>query len=137
MDPINALGASDKFIDYVSKLVTTFVEVHRSPDTSTGNHKDLYAITKDLSQLNRGIIQSSRLHGEEHTDIIRLCHSCNNVAKELLETLEKLNRQDGTPWESFRIALRTVWSEKEITSLQQRIDGYRHQISHQMLNNIQ
>jgi hypothetical protein len=140
MDPVSALGvgsAAIQFLDYVSELLTKSVEVYKSSGSSTGDYQDLDTVTKDLSQFNQRVIKSAQTGGAEHSEIGNLCQPCNEVANELLRALENVRKRDSTRWESFRIALRTVRTENEIASLQKRVDGYRQQISLQILIHIE
>jgi Fungal N-terminal domain of STAND proteins len=146
MDPVSALGvasATVQFLDYASKLLAGTIKVYKSSDDTTGANKDLKAIAENLHSLNQRVIISKPLKATSPTtefdgaEIEQLCIACNQVAVELIEAIEKLQKRDGSLWASFRIALKTMWSEGEINSLQQRVDGYRQQISLHILVHIQ
>lgn len=142
MDPASALGAASaavQFLDFVAKLLTRSIRVYRSSNDSTN---DLQIVTKDLSsltyQLQKSIAAGKRNEdGKPQESIEHMCISCHQVAGELHSALGKLRKRNETCWESFRVALKTIWTENEIDSMQHRVDGFRQQISLQILVHIQ
>jgi uncharacterized protein YukE len=138
MDPVSALGAASaaiQFFDFVSKLLTKSFEVYASSSELTGEHEDLQIITENLTSYNQALISAAG--GVGNAEISSLCQSCNQVTENLMDVLKKLQKKKWTHWENFCIVLRTIWSEREITSLRERVNGYRQQISFQILLHIQ
>jgi hypothetical protein len=66
--------------------------------------------------------------------ISKLAINCSEVGKQLLTILERLRSQSNRrAWDSFRTALRTIWSEKEIEDLSQTLESYGQHISMHIL----
>jgi hypothetical protein len=147
MDPISALGAAAgavQFLDFVAKILSSSAKVYRYTCDNGEAHRDLKAISVDLQNLNQKMLdsyskkKSASQDLAEYDDIKALCKSCNQVAQDLDGALAKLEKEPGSkPWKNFHVALKSVWSEKDISALQQRVDNFRHQISLQLLTHIQ
>src|ERR1700712_5369545 len=134
MDPVTALGAASaavQLLDFVAKLLSTSIAIYKSKTDSVGAHEDLLTITQSLKTLNEDVISKAapgeklddeeeiENHEADQTDAIQqLCVSCNEVAAELIGALNKLQKGSGRSWKSFLLALKTVWSDSEVNSLQ-------------------
>jgi len=104
----------------------------RSPIT----HSALRDVTSNLNTL-LGRLQStvpqqatikSRLSSVEES-LQQLSKNCGEVAQELLHRLDKLKIGSRTSrWSSFRMALLSVWSEKDIEELSARLELYRKEL---------
>ncbi|PMD40884.1 hypothetical protein L207DRAFT_583058 [Hyaloscypha variabilis F] len=138
MDPVSAFGLAAsvvQFIDFAESLLRGTYEIYHSA-TPTGDSKvnfDLMTVTTSLKTLNEDL-QSSLIRGtadgkkipESEQEIGKICKDCSELADQLISGLEKLRlqRQDDL-WESFRRALQTIWSKKQIESLEKRLEACR------------
>jgi hypothetical protein len=66
-----------------------------------------------------------------------LCRDCDVAATELLAALEQLKiRGTKTTWKSLGKALRSIWGERKMASLEKRLAGYRDAIELRVLVNF-
>jgi hypothetical protein len=63
-------------------------------------------------------------------EILRTCTGCRAVALELQDAVENLKRSNAkSVWSSFAEALKTVWGDKTLHELKERLENYRQQIN--------
>ncbi len=145
MDPIStfSLAASVvQLIDFTETPLSGTYELYRSART-TGDTKinfNLMAVTTNLKTLNddlqlslRQATSDSKTSSKHEVEIGKICEECSKVAEQLISKLEKLKvKKQHDLWESFRKALQTVWSKRELESLEKRLETFRMQISLQI-----
>lgn len=142
MDPVSALGVASavfQFVDFSGSLISSTYRIHKSGSRDSALDKDVKTITTKLQSLNdglrRGIDQSGK--GQRSQTLVQinsLCTDCSAVADELIAVTDKLSRQGKQDlWDSFRLALRTRWSQEKVDNLQKRLDSFREQISMHLL----
>jgi hypothetical protein len=141
MDPLTAvsLGANIlQFVEFVTRLVSVSREIRESTIGSTVENTDLEAATRSTVWLNQRVADSLRectgaptsYPGENnnHTaqEILSLASACDDVARELLQALDKLKAKGRHPsWTGGVVkALKTVWTKAEIDSLRSRLQQY-------------
>jgi hypothetical protein len=149
MDPVTIFGVAAsvvQFIDFTENLLRGTYEIYKSA-TTTGDTKvnfDLMTVTTSLQTLNDDL-QSSLRRGKSNgekpskfeVEIDNISKDCSEVAQALIAKLEKLRVQKYQDlWESFRKALQTVWSKKEIESLEKRLEKFRTHISLQINSSL-
>ncbi|KAN0095186.1 hypothetical protein V8E51_015897 [Hyaloscypha variabilis] len=138
MDPVSAFGLAAsvvQFIDFTERLLRGTYYIYKSA-TTTGDTKinfDLITVTSSLKTLNEDLQSSliretadGRTIPKSEQEIGKICKDCSELADQLISGLEKLRlqRQDDL-WESFRRALQTIWSKKQIESLEKRLEAFR------------
>ncbi|XTI85064.1 hypothetical protein V2W45_1340058 [Cenococcum geophilum] len=141
MDPITALGAAAaiaQFVGFAVNLVSASKETFDSAKGSVGHIQtieDVYGRLRDLSTLLRKpskmepglelLVEDKSLLDAQTSAINDLSQVCINECNKLLEVAPKLKCEPDsrTRWQSFRIALMTVWKEREIASLEKRLQG--------------
>ena len=135
-EAVAALGVAAnvvQFIDFSGKILSEGYRLHRSKRVNPSKNEELENIALDLQKL-RDELQPQ----EDETGLVptpndiqlqRLAGQCRGICIELLAALEKL-KVVGKPgkWESFRAALKTVWAESKIKSLQDRLDEARQEL---------
>jgi hypothetical protein len=139
MEPITALGVAASIVQFVSfacKLVSGSNEIFDSARGSAGhiqNIDEVYRQLQDLSKLLQKptqmepglelLVDDKSILAAQTTAINDLSQLCSDECNKLLTTLPKMKGDPGskTRWQSFRVALKTVWKEKEIASLEQRL----------------
>ncbi|KAH7007747.1 hypothetical protein EDB80DRAFT_719049 [Ilyonectria destructans] len=145
MDPVSAIGLASSLVQLVSfigTLVSKSREIHRSADGSLVENDDLATITRTLEgQTRRIATQASSLRQssqETALDLLQLCDGVRGLTKELIAKIGAL-KSDGSSskWDSFRLALKGVWDEQDITDLVRRLERYRQQIDSILLANLQ
>ena len=122
------------FIDFSCKILSTGYRMHSSGSNSQ-EHQDLNVITNDLIRVTGDLdnaLQQDELKQNSSSDDIhlqRLADQCRVVCLELQVALQKL-KVHGQPrkWNTFRVALKTVWNEDKIEALQKRIEQFRQEL---------
>jgi hypothetical protein len=161
LDPLTALSLASsivQFVDFAGKVVSKCRHIHGSIDGVIPEHHELDIVATDLVRLSTRLKQrkwSKRLKDEEFTAkylkhetperkkereeelaFKGLSDTCTKIADELLERLSKHKVPDGSSnrkWKSFRQALETVWSKKELEELAARLAEIRQQMSFHVL----
>jgi hypothetical protein len=143
MEPLSALSIATavvQFLDFAGKVVSGTSKIYKGqrPEGSEGN-SDIRIITVSLNDVTKKL-QSSRKEtplkpwSSQDAAIFALSERCTEVGGQLLTLLDRLRAQnDHRIWESFRIALRAVTSEKAVDKLCHTLDNYRQQISMHIL----
>lgn len=139
MDPLSALSVAAavvQFLDFSGTIVTSTYKIYKSTSKKNEGNDTITSITAQLVDLTSELERSATVSPVSKVDqeIIILCQQCKKTADNLLDALKQLNAGSGvTLWDSFKIALRSVWSQGEIDALQGRLDSYRQQISMHIL----
>jgi len=143
MEPLSALSIATavvQFLDFAGKVVSGTWQIYRGqPPKGTEANSDVRSITISLNKVTKNLQASKRKSSSKHWSsqdaaISMLAESCTEVGEQLLTLLDRLRSQSNhRAWASFRTALRTIWSEKEVDKLCQTLDSYRQQISMHIL----
>jgi hypothetical protein len=140
VDPFSALGVAGnivQFLDFGSKLVSKGKEIYTSADGSSVTNVELEFISQDLHSIADSLSPNSSPSSSQNSNLgddemRRLATSCKAVAEELLGVVRDLKVEENCKhrkWKSFRQALKSVWKDGDIQSLQDRIDGFRRQLT--------
>lgn len=135
-EAVAALGVAAtivQFIDFSGRILSEGYRLHRSKRVSPSKNEELECIALDLHKLHDELqCQENKTYQAPTPNDIqlqRLAEQCRDVCLELLEALEKMKTVDPAgKWRSFRIALKTVWGESNIKSLQVRLDEARQEL---------
>lgn len=134
MEPLSALAVATsivQFIDFSSKIVSGSRELYKSSNGLSSDHTDLLVITTNLSKLSESFsrpVQSSS-SAPQIDQLRELSQNANQVARELIATLDGIRLEKGTRWESCYKALRSVWTQQQINMLQGKLNGFRQQLT--------
>ncbi|KAL9116472.1 MAG: hypothetical protein Q9187_007003 [Circinaria calcarea] len=138
MDPLTALGLSAnvaQFVSFVSELLSKSKEIYTSTKGCTNKVLSLETVYAQLRDLSSSLELSSQKDPKleavkeksnfvEHVFSVNgLSQSCKMDCDRLLDVLRELRVGDGSKkrWQSFTIALKTVWKRNEIADLEQRL----------------
>jgi uncharacterized membrane protein YqiK len=143
MEPLSALSIATaviQFLDFTGKVVSGTWQIYRGqPPEETEPNSDVASITTSLQEVTRSLKASKdkaslQPWSSQDTAISKLAESCTEVGEQLLALLNRLRAQsERRVWQSFRTALRTIWSDKDIEKLSQKLENYRQQISMHIL----
>ncbi|CAG8948956.1 hypothetical protein HYFRA_00002084 [Hymenoscyphus fraxineus] len=143
MDPLAALsiaGTIVQFVDYGTRLLSNTHELYRSSTGTLEANNLLELVTIDLQALITKLRASISVQGadQEELSFQRLCDQAAQVAQELLGRLDnlKIKSSKKNPWESFQKAIKSAWSEREITDLKARLLGFREVLDSRLLFSI-
>jgi len=126
-----------QFIDFGSKVLSASYRLYK---TGTGDkgleaNRELEVITKSLQKLIEGLESSLREDESKQAltqnelAIRELASGCKDVAEELITAVQKLKIEGKSgKWNSFRTALKALWSEDKIDSIQQRLNKLRQEL---------
>lgn len=140
VDPFSALGVAGnivQFLDFGSKLVSKGKEIYSSADGSSITNVELEIISQDLHEITDSLASTppsnlSQIYNLGDDEMRRLATSCKAVAEQLLGVVRDLKVDENCKhrrWKSFRQALKSVWKDSDIQSLQDRLDGFRGQLT--------
>jgi hypothetical protein len=118
-----------QFVDYSSKIVSKYKEIHHSTSGTSKDAVDLAIVYQDLenicSNLSAGAAQASQPPG----GLAHLAMQCAKCTEELLQMLSKVRAKDpNSKWQSTRAALKSAWSSSEIKRVQEKVIDYRSQL---------
>ncbi|KAF2258488.1 hypothetical protein CC78DRAFT_526195 [Lojkania enalia] len=137
MEPLSALSIATsivQFLDFTGKLISGSTKLYKSSNGTLAEHGDLSEAIQYLLVLSKDLDQPLRSKDPEQVAvyeqaIIGLARDTNHAAKELISTLEELKLKKNSRWESCLQALKTLWSQERINDLRSRVDGFRSQLS--------
>ncbi|KAI0543738.1 hypothetical protein F4679DRAFT_567594 [Xylaria curta] len=139
MDPLTAVGLAAgvvQFVSFASHLISRTKEIHES---ASGQAKETLTIEKTYTTLQDfcwRLEASSQRHPqlemlEGRTDFVKhifaindLSRTCESDCRKLLEIISKLKAIGGEShrrWQTFKVALKTVWKGNEIVELENRL----------------
>lgn len=138
MDPLTALGLAAnvvQFVSFASKLLSASNEIYTSGKVCSSKVSTLETIYEQLQNLSSSLELSSRKDStlmlvEGTSDFVKhvfaineLSRACKEDCDRLLEVIRKLRGVEGTRnrWQSFKLALKTMWKGIEISDLEQRL----------------
>ncbi|KAI9650845.1 hypothetical protein NHQ30_000880 [Ciborinia camelliae] len=141
MNPLDALslaGTIIQFVDFSSKVLAGTSELYKSGAKSLTVHEQLSLVADDLSKLSKrlsnsywGLSERGILSIPADDSFINICRAAAEVSTELNTKLDNLNVTTigkHRKWQSLKQALKSVWSEKELTALMNRLALLRDSI---------
>lgn len=137
MTELAAVGLASNivgFIDFGLKLFHEGKELYESAEGASVQHNELETIISDLKILIDDLQPTPPITKSDKS-LASLALGCKKLATELLRALTRLKVKNGQnrKWESFKQALKCVMKEKELRSLEQRIEKYRKQLGVRLL----
>ncbi|KAI1736281.1 hypothetical protein F4680DRAFT_469161 [Xylaria scruposa] len=139
MDPLTALSLAAsvvQFVSFASHLISKTKEIHGSASGQAKESLTLektYTTLQDLSlRLETSSKRDPKLEMVEgRTDFVKhvfaindLSRTCESDCRKLLEIISKLKAVGGEShrrWQSFKVALKTVWKGNEIVELENKL----------------
>ena len=137
---ISLVGGVAQLIDFGLKVVHAFNQNFRSSQSGCTEATDLDALTRSLSSLcdrlevpEDDVVSDEDLEVQDEQAICNLATRCRALTLELLSTLAKLRRSPRrSRWNSFTIAVKSTWRQKEIDSINRRLNSFRLELILQM-----
>lgn len=126
------LGNIAQFIDFSRKLLSTSRAISNSSSGFSHSCEDVYELTKNLKAISAKLkpldIQSPTSQTSA-SSLESLALQCDTTATALLAVLQKLVvKGKSSKWESFRVALKTMWKMENIDEVNKVLDSYRLQL---------
>jgi len=129
MDPLSALAvacAVTHFVDFGSKILSKGYEISKSATGTTELYKDIETCTSQFESLTNRL-SGSVLTGSDAA-LAQISQGCQEIAKELLARLEAFKAKKQGKREVFSKAFLSVWSEKKVKEMQDKLERYRKQL---------
>jgi len=137
MDPFTALGAASNNIqiaDFSLRIISRGHKIYSSIDGKLDSHAVLDNAAKNLEELSNELRSNDMLKrrklGTADAQLVALWTECGTVTKKIHEALRKLRVSSGNrKWQSTAVALRSIFSDKEINGLESKLNNIRTQIN--------
>ena len=152
MEPFAALGLATSIIqivDFSGRIISRGKEIYHSPDGTLKIHTVLKEAAKNLHELSLGLIEDISVpevpfskvcrtkRGEKSVaeeQLLELSAQTKEITDKIIGAIQRIEVDDvGKMWKSIDQAFRSVWSQKELESLEARLDNIRKQINTALL----
>ncbi|KAF7959202.1 hypothetical protein EAE96_002717 [Botrytis aclada] len=142
MDPVSAISlaaAIAQFIDYSCKIVCKSKEIYNSTSGLTTEHNRIETATLRLKKLTQLIhLPLKRTNSGSsivHSRLQSITQECMVVSDTLINRLNQLKPyQSAYPrWKSFRMALKSVWSKRDIDEFALSLRDLRKELDTELL----
>ncbi|EXJ81430.1 hypothetical protein A1O3_07722 [Capronia epimyces CBS 606.96] len=132
MDPLSAIGLASNilsFIDFSCGVVKHTYEVYNSATGATSANAHIKTVIDDLAKATEALGPEVEATTKHSKALHELAQKCSGLSEDLLRILKKLQvTRKNSKWQSLRKTLRAAWSEKEVASIEKRLDSYRSEI---------
>ncbi|KAK1672889.1 hypothetical protein BDP55DRAFT_717828 [Colletotrichum godetiae] len=113
------------FIDVSYKIAKGTYEIYQSATGVTAENAHVSNIITDLEDAAAGLGTVFKGH---HAELENLSNQCRTLSVDLLKLLGRLERREKKLSHSFKAAIVCARKQKDIASIEKRLDQYRQQI---------
>jgi hypothetical protein len=132
MDPVTAVGFAASiinFVDFSWSLIKGSYEVYESATGTTTDHTRISTVLEDLDTITKSLQSDVKGSSPHLTELKKLAVECAEVSQELSTILKDLKRKEGNKaWRSLEAKWKSMRKEKEVASIEQRLNTYRLQL---------
>jgi hypothetical protein len=132
MDPITAVGFAAsilQFIEFSWGVITGTYEVYKSTTGTTHENAHISTVVKDLERATDRLISDVEGKTKNERELCKLADKCHELSQDLSKILKKLQASEkNSKWLSLKVKVASMRKEKEIASIEDRLDRYRSQI---------
>jgi hypothetical protein len=132
MDPLTAIGLASNilsFIDFSAKLIKGAYAIYISPSGTTAENDDSSRLLDDLRQATEALDSDFQGKTKHEKSLCKLSENCRQLSEELQAILKKLRvTEKDSRLKSIIVSLKSMRKEKEIASIEKRLDSYRLEI---------
>jgi hypothetical protein len=137
MDPMTAIGLTSaivQFIDYSTRLVDAASDIHRSASGTSLENQNIEFVMSELKALSLRLDPPrTGQPTDDEQALCRLAAECRILSDQILSLLEKIKpRNPKSKRESFWSAIKTMWNDREMKELVQRVQNCRSQLELQL-----
>jgi hypothetical protein len=144
MDPMTAIGLAGSIVQFVSfshEFVSLGKEIYNSSTGAREQSIELDTMIQDLSAIHKSLLQSwstdPDCRSKQEKNIASLVTQCEPIYQKLQGVLAGLQVQgDHRKWKSFCKALKSVWKEDQINSMEKRLHRLQRQIDSHLVADI-
>ncbi|KAJ5693377.1 hypothetical protein N7462_002800 [Penicillium macrosclerotiorum] len=132
MDPVTAISIAGNvlaFIDLSYKVISGVNEVLSTASGMTPENEHLGVLVQDLNLITRNLVTDAPARTENEKQLCALAANCHELSGELYQLLRRLRVGDSkSKWEGLRVKWQSLRKEKEIDSIERKLNGYQSQI---------
>jgi hypothetical protein len=132
MSGLEAIGVASSilaFIDLGYKIVHGTYETYKSATGATKENIHVAAVITDLETVSDGLVGTAALSRTNDAELVVLARKCRALSQDLLGLLQKLVVKDKNLMQSFKATWRVMRNQKEVNSIEKRLEQYRQQIT--------
>jgi hypothetical protein len=131
------------FVDFSIKIVSKGYKIYHSGDGSLSENNDLEIVVNDLVLLQARLqcattgSNTDNPFSKEEASLLSLRATANELAANLLDRLNMVKAQGKyRRWKSFRQALKSIWSKREVNEMAQRLEVLKTQLTLRVIVSI-
>jgi len=132
MDPVTAVGFASSiltFIEFSWNLISGTYEVYKSASGATTENAHISTVLNDLERVTDGLCTDVKGKTKHEKELCKLADKCHNLSQDLAKILKKLQvTEKNSKWQSLKVKWASMRNEKEVASIENRLDRYRSQI---------
>ena len=132
MDPVRAISFASSiltFIDFSWNLITGAREVYKSTAGTTSENAHISTVIDDLQDITEALTADVEGKTKHEKGLCKLADNCQDLSQDLSKILEKLKvTEKNSKWQSLKVKWASMRKEKEVASIEKRLDTYRAQI---------
>jgi hypothetical protein len=132
MDPVTAVRFAASiltFVDFSWSLVKGTYEVYNSTTGTTSENAHVGNVLIDLQAVAEGLRSDFGGRTENERALYTLAKNCYRLSQDLAGILAKLKvTEKNSKWQSLKVKWASMRKEKEVASIEKRLDRYRSQI---------
>ena len=138
LDPGSAISlaaAVIQFVDFGTKLISKGTQIYKSENGVLADDEERSGISSRLSNLNKGLSDSiinsqlDKKSSPAELALIEVTLACRVQADEFTSAIEKLKiTGKHRKWNSFRQALKSIWSKEELKRKFDHLNCLQHQV---------
>jgi hypothetical protein len=132
MDPVTAVGFAAsilQFIEFSWGVIAGSYEVYKSTTGTTPENAHISTIIDDLEKVTDGLPSDVSGKTKHEKELCKLADKCHDLSQDLSKILKRLQTTEkNSKWQSLKVKVASMRKEKEISSIENRLDKYRSQI---------
>lgn len=132
MDPFTAIGLAGNivaFIDFSYKVISGVSKIRSTLSGMTPENESLNVLVEDLNNVTQNLVTDIPARTENEKQLCTLAANCHALSVELHQILRRLKVGDkSSKWEGLMVKWHSMRKEKEIDSIERRLNGYQAQI---------
>jgi len=132
MDPVSAINFAATIltvVDFSWNLISGSYKIYQSTTGTTTDHAQISTVLNDLQTITKSLRSNVKGNNAHVKDLKKLAVECAEVSQELSNILEELKRKEGNKiWRSLEAKWKSMRKEKELASIEQRLNTYRLQL---------
>jgi hypothetical protein len=139
METLAAIGLASNilsFVDYSLKVFSAAIEIHRSPHGDTEDAHSRMVAVNELKKFAAKLQQPEDSANGPDASLCMLARECENICKQMIVLLDKFKPKDQSRISSFRAGFKSIWYERELKKVEERLIKCRDQLDLQFKQNL-